>query len=87
MSDQRSAERREPDVSEEDRDKCVLMILTDDGGWPWTVEELARELGSISGAADAVARLNGAGLVHQLGDFVFPSRAGRRAEQIEAGII
>lgn len=85
--DQSNAEHEEHDVSEESRDKCVLTILTDDGGWPWTVDEIGRELHSSLDAADAVARLVAAGLVHRLGEFVFPSRAGRRAEQIAAGTI
>lgn len=74
-------------VSEEDRDKCVLSLLMDEAPWPWTVEELAWELDTQSGAEDAVARLSGAGLLHRFGPLVFPTRAARRADRIGAGSV
>jgi hypothetical protein len=72
-------------LSEEDRDRNVLNLLFCDSPWPWTVDEIACELHTRIGAVDAVARLAGAGLVHRLGGFVFPTRAARRADQIGAG--
>lgn len=80
-----AAEPFEDRVSPEDRDKCVLSLLIDVS--PWTVEELGCELDTQSGAEDAVGRLSRAGLLHRLGPLVFPTRAGRRAEEIEAGTI
>jgi hypothetical protein len=59
----------------------VLLLLFDDR-MPWTVDELGRELNSRVEAADAVASLAGAGLVHRLGDFVIPTRAARRSDEI-----
>jgi hypothetical protein len=70
-------------VSDEDRDECVLGLVID-SGWPWTVDEIACELRSPLGAADAVSRLSGAGLVHRIGAFVLPTRAARHFDQIAA---
>jgi hypothetical protein len=72
-------------VSETDRDKTVLNLLFGDPPWPWTVDEIARELDTHIGARDSVSRLQRAGLVHKLGEFVFPTRAACRADQIGAG--
>jgi hypothetical protein len=72
-------------VSEEQRDASVLGLLCADGPWPWSLEEIARELQDRIGAEDAVARLVGAGLVHRLVDLVFPTRAARRASELGAG--
>lgn len=77
----------EDNVSHEDRDKCVLILLMDDPSLPWTVEELACELDTQSGAEDSVDRLSRAGLIHRFGPFVFPTRAARRADQISAGTV
>ncbi len=70
-------------MADEDRDGNVLALIID-SGWPWTVDELACELGTLLGAADAVGRLSGAGLVHRLGEFVFPTRAALRFDQVTA---
>lgn len=65
-------------------EKAVLILLLEDR-LPWTVEELGRELRGRGEAADAVAALAGAGLVHRHGDFVFPTRAARRADDLYDG--
>jgi hypothetical protein len=75
----------EDNVSEEDRDSNVLNLMLCDSPWPWTVDEIARELHTRMGAEDSVGRLAGMGLVHRLGEFVFPTRAARRADQIGTG--
>jgi hypothetical protein len=67
-------------------EKTVLLVLFDDPV-PWTVEELGRELKDTGDAVDAVARLAGAGLVHRLGDFVFPTRAARRSDELYDGAL
>lgn len=72
-------------VSERDRDRNVLNLMFVDSSWPWSVEEIARELQSRLDAEDAVCRLAGAGLVHRLGEFVFPTRAARRADELGMG--
>jgi hypothetical protein len=64
------------------RQKTVLMLLFSDPS-PWTVQELGRELHGEQLAEDAVRELAGAGLVHRLvGDFVVPTRAARRADDL-----
>jgi hypothetical protein len=54
---------------------------------PWTVEEIGRELESPNDVIDGVGRLDRAGLVHRIGEFVFPTRAARRAGEIEVGTL
>jgi predicted transcriptional regulator len=68
-------------VSERDRDQTVLHLLLDYS--PWTVDEIVRELGGHRmGVTDSLARLAGVGLVNRVEEFVFVSRAGRRADEI-----
>ena len=82
MQDQRN-ETKEDRFSEAERERAVLELMLDDP-YPWTVDEIAREIsGERLDAADAVARLQGSGLAHRLGEFVFPTRAARRADTIE----
>jgi hypothetical protein len=64
-------------------DGVILSLLLDsDSQRPWTVQEVARDLGDREDAADGLRRLVGAGLVHRLDEFVFASRAALRADQI-----
>jgi hypothetical protein len=74
-------------VSAEDRDKTVLDFMLVESPWPWSVDEIGCELGTQTGAEDAVARLAGAGLLHKIGPVVFPTRSARRAAQIGAGTV
>jgi hypothetical protein len=67
-------------------DSGILNIMFNDpSSWPWSVQELAREMDDGIEATDAVRRLTDTGLVHRLGDFIFPSRTARRAAEIEIG--
>jgi len=50
---------------------------------PWSVGELALELGNRLDVEDALARLHGAGLVHRCGEFVWATRAALAADAIE----
>jgi hypothetical protein len=85
MPDQRIEDAAPEDlVSESDRDRNVLNLMLDDS-WPWSVDEIARELQTRIGADDSVCRLSEAGLVHRLGKFVFPTRTARRADQLGIG--
>ena len=61
----------------------VVIALVFREKWPWSVEEIGRELNDQTEASDAVCRLLGSGLVHRLGDLVFPTRAARRGAEIE----
>jgi predicted transcriptional regulator len=71
--------------SDEHLDCEVLHLMLHDHPSPWSLEELARELDDETNAADAVDRLQRAGLVHRLGDFVIPTRTARRAAQLQLG--
>ncbi len=59
-----------------------LLILPEEQR-PWSVRELALELGSPIDVEDALARLHGAGLVHRCGEFVWATRAALAADAIE----
>jgi predicted transcriptional regulator len=67
-------------------ERAVLLLLFDDRA-PWTLDELGRELSDRGDAADAVSSLTRAGLVHRLGDFVFPTRAARRSDELYDGAL
>jgi predicted transcriptional regulator len=71
--------------SEEQIDNTVLGFMLYGASWPWTVEEIARELGDEANAADAILRLTRTGLVHRAGDFVLPTRTARRASALRIG--
>jgi hypothetical protein len=75
-------ERRGTGLSEDEIDNTVVSFLLDKPSWPWSLEEIARELGDRPDAEDAVARLTGTGLVHRIGDFAFPTRSLRRASEL-----
>jgi hypothetical protein len=74
-------------TSEEQRDSSVLNLLFCNASWPWSVAEIARELQDQDGTVDAVVRLTEAGLVHRLGEFVFPTRTARRANELGVGSV
>jgi predicted transcriptional regulator len=62
-------------------DQDLLMTLTgEDPHRPWSLDELARECGAEAG--ESVARLQRAGLVHRLEDFVWATRAAVRAREL-----
>ncbi len=73
-------------VGQESIERIVLALLLDPGSHgPWTAHELGRELGDEVAAADAVASLHAAGLVHLCRQLVFPSRSAARCfELVEA---
>jgi hypothetical protein len=83
MQDQRKRDASPEDsFTEEQLDSAVLDFMLYDGSWPWSLDELGRELGHKSNAEDAVRRLTRAGLVHRLDGFVFPTRTARRASVV-----
>lgn len=82
MRDQRSRTppARRPII---DAQFVVLSLLLDpECPGPWSVEELAREVGCELLAADAVSRLYAAGLAHRCDGLVFPTRAATRFGQL-----
>ncbi|HTZ85645.1 MAG TPA: hypothetical protein VMB05_03165 [Solirubrobacteraceae bacterium] len=67
-------------------ERAVLLLLFEDRS-PWTLDELGRELRSRGDATDATSALARAGLVHRLGEFVFPTRAARRSDELYDGAL
>jgi hypothetical protein len=53
------------------------LMLCDASGARWSVNKLARTIKDRFGALEAVRRLEAAGLMHRLGEFVFPMLAAR----------
>jgi len=78
---------RSPVAEEEGRvDSGILAMLTaPDASRPWSVDEVAREVGDRIDTDDGLARLYGAGLIHRYGEFVFASRAALAAAQLDFG--
>lgn len=68
------------------RDKSVMLMLFQDP-FPWTVEEIGRDLGDQGFAVDSVNRLAADGLLHRLGEFVFPTRTARRSDELHEGAL
>jgi hypothetical protein len=69
-------------AQDEDRvDRTILVLLLDRlRPWPCSVGELRRELGEDP--ADGLARLHGARLICRHGNFVWPTRAAVRADEL-----
>ncbi len=74
-------------LPEEKADLAVLSFIINEAVSPWSVDEIARQLGDQTDATDAIRRLTECGLLHRLGDFVFPTRTARRAAEIEVGTV
>jgi len=88
MPDQRTDDDHDkPGLSETRIDKCVLTAMLSEPSWPWTVDEVGREIQNQVAAADCVARLFRAGLVHRNDEFVWPTRAACHADEIGLGAI
>lgn len=60
----------------------LALLLERECPGPWSVEELAREVGCELLAVEAVVRLHAAGLVHRVDGFVWPTRAASRFSQL-----
>jgi len=65
-------------------DSAILGLLVDPKAQrPWSVDEVAREIGDEVATADGLARLTAAGLAHRIGEgFVWASRAALHAESL-----
>jgi hypothetical protein len=64
-------------------DRVILdMLMLETSHRPWSVDEIARELGSDP--SDSLRRLYGGGLIHRLEQFVWASHAAIKAEEIAA---
>ncbi len=64
---------------------AIMSLLLDmESGCIWSVDELVRELSAARlEVLDALASLEGAGLVHRSGEFVFASRAASRFDRLD----
>jgi hypothetical protein len=49
---------------------------------PWSIHEIELELGSSLAVEDSLRRLQGVGLLHRCGEFVWASRAALAADEI-----
>jgi hypothetical protein len=58
------------------------LLLDDDTSGVWSEREVAQAVGSGDRAAYALVRLHSAGLIHRLEEFVFPTRAAARFNQL-----
>jgi hypothetical protein len=67
-----------PAERDAETDSAVLGLLVYDHAGLWSVAEVEREIGNRVAAADSMARLHGAGLIHRLENFVFATRAATR---------
>ncbi len=62
----------------------LALLLNFDAGSIWAVEELVRQLSAPRlDVLDGLAELEGAGLIHRFGDFVFASRAASSFDRLE----
>jgi hypothetical protein len=86
MQDERTCE---PSLVEASRSEGVVMLMLLHGGhwWPWSMGEVAQELGDEALAVDAVAGLHAAGLVHRFDEFVLPTRPATRMRQLEDALL
>jgi len=82
MQDERTCDAEHVEAS---RAEAVVMLMLLHAGhrWPWSTAEVSRELGDEHLAAEALAGLHAAGLVNRFGEFVLPSRAATRMQQLE----
>jgi hypothetical protein len=87
MPDQLRRDEATARLTDEQVDEAVLSFMLEEHPWPWHLDELGRELGSQTGAMDAVGRLTRTGLVHHWGEFVFPSRTATRAAAMQIGTV
>lgn len=96
-----SHDEQTPGERMDQREKHVLLALTQDP-FPWTVAELARDMGKEGRwTEDAVDALDAAGLVHRFVvlrpsredqreervEVVIPTRAARRLDELQGGLL
>jgi DNA-binding HxlR family transcriptional regulator len=64
-------------------DGMLLAILLDsDQPGLWSINEVVRALGSRITVEDSLMRLERDGLIHRLDQYVFPTRAAVRGEEV-----
>jgi hypothetical protein len=60
----------------------LSLLLEPQSPGPWALGDLASEVGCELATAEAIVRLQAAGLAHQTGRIVFASRAASRFRQL-----
>ena len=76
--------KRSPCVEQDEMfDRAVMGLLLGRYQGLWKVEEVEREIGDPIHVQDSLARLHGAGLIHRLDDFVFPTVAAVQAARLD----
>jgi hypothetical protein len=87
MPDIEPTPTHEPKRAEHATAHTVLdLMLGDEVQRPWTIHELALEIGSTMVVEDAIAELHAAGLVHKIADgFVFAARPAIRYTEVIGG--
>lgn len=71
-------------IDDRETDWTVLVMLLDGDCTPWSIEEIAREIGDLVVVADSLNRLHRAGLIQRCSVFAFPTRPARRFEELRA---
>jgi hypothetical protein len=77
-------EQTTPDPAEHAHEGTVLnLLILSENQRPWSMHEIALEIGSPTFAADAIANLHATGLVHKTSDgFIFATRAALAANEL-----
>jgi hypothetical protein len=79
---------QEPSTPERDKtlgqvEQAIYMLLVQrDEQRPWSVREVESEIGDADDVVDGLRTLNGLGLVHRCGEFVWATRAALAADEI-----
>jgi hypothetical protein len=82
MQDQTSPRDAAAELDQVERVVLHLLLETETAG-VWSEHEVAQAIGSDVQAAHALVSLHSSGLIHRLEEFVFPTRAARRFNQLE----
>jgi hypothetical protein len=79
-------EQRSPDFSAAHKadhlDFIVLETIIDPCAGLWSAAEVQQALGGDIDVEDSITRLHGIGLIHKLGEFIFPTRAAARSHDL-----
>lgn len=70
-----------PAEADDQVDSAILGLLLDSPAL-WSVQEIERQLDDPIAAADGLARLHRAGLIHRLDGFVFATRSAAHAADL-----